>query len=67
MYEKMWEGTVSGWDLSLDFDGDTGLFRYRAGNGDGELKVSVCANLLDAGLMDGPCVAWSPTEPPLIP
>lgn len=67
MYEKMWEGTVSGWDLSLDFDGDTGLFRYRAGNGGGELKVSVCANPLDAGLMDGPGVAWSPTEPPLIP
>lgn len=54
MYEKVWSGEVEGCEVTLGFIEERGLFRYTAEK-DGELLVSrLCADPIDAGLMDAP-------------
>lgn len=56
MYERVWEGTAPGldgaeWDLFLDFNQDTGLFRV-GGSLDGEHReMWECADPVVSGLM----------------
>lgn len=56
MYERVWEGTAPGldgaeWDLYLDFNQDTGLFRV-GGSLDGEhSEMWECADPVVSGLM----------------
>ena len=56
MYERVWEGAAPGpdgieWDLTLDFDQDTGLFRV-CGALDGEApQIHECADPVVSGLM----------------
>lgn len=56
MYERVWEGTAPGlggaeWDLFLDFNQDTGLFRV-GGSLDGEhSEMWECADPVVSGLM----------------
>lgn len=56
MYERVWEGAAPGpdgteWDLTLDFNEDTGLFRV-CGALDGEApQVHECADPVVSGLM----------------
>ena len=56
MYERVWEGTAPGldgaeWDLFLDFNQDTGLFRV-GGSLDGERReMWECADPVVSGLM----------------
>ena len=56
MYEKVWEGTAPGldgteWDLSLDFNQETGLFRCSGSVGGGSPEVYECADPVVSGLM----------------
>ena len=56
MYERVWEGSTPGldgaeWDLFLDFNQDTGLFRV-GGSLDGEHReMWECADPVVSGLM----------------
>lgn len=56
MYERVWEGAAPGpdgteWDLTLDFNEDTGLFRV-CGALDGEApQIHECADPVVSGLM----------------
>ena len=56
MYERVWEGAAPGldgteWDLTLDFNEDTGLFRV-CGALDGEApRIHECADPVVSGLM----------------
>lgn len=66
MYEKVWSGEVEGCEVTLGFIEERGLFRYTAEK-DGELLVSrLCADPIDAGLMDGPGVMYN-FQTPFVP
>lgn len=65
MYEKVWGGEVEGCEISLGFIEERGLFSYSATK-DGELLESrLCADPIDAGLMDAPGVKWNEETPPV--
>lgn len=56
MYERVWEGTAPGldgaeWDLSLDFNQETGLFRCSGSVGGGSPEVYECADPVVSGFM----------------
>ena len=76
MFENVWSGErqdVLGrsWELTLDFDQDTGLFRRGASREGAEVAYDTCADPVDAGLMEGPGAPGLPDDPeempPLIP
>lgn len=65
MYEKVWSGEVDGCEVSLGFSEERGLFRYTA-NKDGELiAYRLCADPIDAGLMEAAGVKWNGETPPV--
>lgn len=66
MYEKVWSGDVDGYEISLDFIEHRGLFRYTAKKDGVLINDRLCADPVDAGLMDGPGVEWD-GKTPLIP
>lgn len=66
MYERVWSGEVEGCEVTLDFIEERGLFYYCA-KGDGALlSCRLCADPIDAGVMEGPGVARQ-IDTPLIP
>lgn len=66
MYERVWSGEVEGCEVTLDFIEERGLFYYCA-KGDGALlSCRLCADPIDAGVMEGPGVAHQ-IDTPLIP
>lgn len=66
MYERVWSGEVEGCEVTLDFIEERGLFYYCA-KGDGALlSCRLCADPIDAGVMEGPGVARK-IDTPLIP
>lgn len=65
MYEKVWSGDVDGYEISLDFIEHRGLFRYTAKKDGVLINDRLCADPVDAGLMDAPGVKWNNKTPPL--
>ena len=65
MYEKVWSGDVDGYEISLDFIEHRGLFRYTAKKDGVLISDRLCADPVDAGLMDAPGVIWNNKTPPL--
>lgn len=63
MYEKVWSGDVDGYEISLDFIEHRGLFRYTAKKDGVLISDRLCADPMDAGLMDGPGVMSNFTTP----
>lgn len=58
MYEKVWEGAAPGldgteWDLALDFDQETGLFRCSGALNGETVESHECADPEIAGFMEG--------------
>lgn len=66
MYEKVWSGDVDGYEISLDFIEHRGLFRYTAKKDGVLISDRLCADPVDAGLMDGPGVMYN-FQTPLVP
>lgn len=65
MYERVWSGEVEGCEVSLSFIEKRGLFSYSATK-DGELLASrLCADPIDAGLMEAAGVKWNGETPPV--
>lgn len=63
MYEKVWSGDVDGYEISLDFIEHRGLFRYTAKKDGVLISDRLCADPMDAGLMDGPGIMSNFTTP----
>lgn len=66
MYEKVWSGDVDGYEISLDFIEHRGLFRYTAKKDGVLISDRLCADPVDAGLMDGPGVMYN-FQTPFVP
>lgn len=66
MYEKVWSGDVDGYEISLDFIEHCGLFRYTAKKDGVLISDRLCADPVDAGLMDGPGVMYN-FQTPFVP
>ncbi len=66
MYEKVWSGEVEGCEVTLDFIEERGLFYYCAKRDGALLSCRLCADPIDAGVMEGPGVARQ-INTPLIP
>ena len=66
MYERVWSGEVEGCDVTLDFIDERGLFYYCASKEGTFLNCRLCADPIDAGVMEGPGVARQ-IHTPLIP
>lgn len=66
MYERVWSGEVDGCDVTLDFIEERGLFYYCAKRDGALLSCRLCADPIDAGVMEGPGVAHQ-INTPLIP
>lgn len=59
MYERFWEGTERGldgaeWDLTLDFDQDTGLFQVGGALNGETVESHECVDPVISGFMDEP-------------
>lgn len=65
MYEKVWGGEVKGCEISLGFNDTRGLFRYTAKKDGVLISDRLCADPVDAGLMDAPGVKWNGETPPI--
>lgn len=52
MYGKVWSGEVDGYEISLDFIEHRGLFRYTAKKYGVLISDRLCADPIDAGLME---------------
>lgn len=66
MYEKVWSEDVDGYEISLDFIEHRGLFRYTAKKDGVLISDRLCADPVDAGLMDGPGVMYN-FQTPFVP
>ena len=66
MYEKVWSGEVEGCEVTLDFIEERGLFYYCAKRDGALLSCRLCADPIDAGVVEGPGVARQ-IDTPLIP
>ena len=66
MYERVWSGEVEGCEVTLDFIEERGLFYYCAKRDGALLSCRLCADPIDAGVMEGPGVARQ-INTPLIP
>lgn len=74
MYERAWGGTVyysdeAKWDLALDFDQETGLFRCSGALNGETIETYECADPVISGFMEEPGsqMGLSFSEMPLIP
>lgn len=65
MFEKVWSGEIEGCKISLGFNETRGLFRYTAKKDGVLISDRLCADPVDAGLMDAPGVKWNNKTPPL--
>lgn len=65
MFEKVWSGEIEGCKISLGFNETRGLFRYTAKKDGMLISDRLCADPVDAGLMDAPGVKWNNKTPPL--
>lgn len=59
MYEKVWEGAAPGldgteWDLTLEFDESTGLFRCTGALNGETVESHECVDPVISGFMDEP-------------
>lgn len=59
MYERVWSGELhypdeAKWDLALDFDQETGLFRCSGSLNGGAIEAHECAGPVIAGYMEKP-------------
>lgn len=57
MYERVWSGELNypdeaKWDLALDFDQETGLFRCSGSLNGGAIEAHECADPVIAGYME---------------
>lgn len=66
MYERVWSGEAEGCEVTLDFIEERGLFYYCAKRDGALLSCRLCADPIDAGVMEGPGVARQ-INTPLIP
>lgn len=66
MYEKVWSGDVDGYEISLDFIEQRGLFRYTAKKDGVLINDRLCADPVDAGLIE-PADAKLNGEAPPVP
>ena len=66
MYERVWSGEVKGCEVTLDFIEERGLFYYCAKRDGALLSCRLCADPIDAGVVEGPGVARQ-IDTPLIP
>ena len=74
MYERVWEGKAPGldgaeWDLSLDFNQETGLFRCSGALNGKTIESHECADPVIGGFMDEPGdqIVLDSSGMPLIP
>ena len=63
MFEKVWSGEIEGCKISLGFNETRGLFRYTAKKDGVLISDRLCADPVDAGLMDGPGIMSNFTTP----
>ncbi len=63
MYEKVWSGDVDGYEIFSIFIEHRGLFRYTAKKDGVLISDRLCADPMDAGLMDGPGIMSNFTTP----
>lgn len=65
MYEKVWSGDVDGYEISLDFIEHRGLFRYTAKKDGVLINDRLCADPVDAGLMEAADAKLNGETPPV--
>ena len=65
MSEQVWSGDVEGYEISLDFIEHRGLFRYTAKKDGVLISDRLCADPIDAGLMEAAGVKWNSETPPV--
>lgn len=65
MYERVWSGEVEGCEVTLDFIEERGLFYYCAKRDGALLSCRLCADPIDAGLMEAAGVKRNGETPPV--